>query len=309
MNNQSVSYIAIDIAKDTLRVQTDRAGLDFLNTASGVAMLVRKMKSLSNRHFICEATGGYERLLMEFLYDKGERVSLVSPARVRDFARSEGIKAKTDPIDAHMIMRFAKEKNPCPTPPPSPERRSLIALLDRREHLSEQIKREKTRLPKSSEIVRESIQSMIDFIQNEINQIDERIATLIAGNETLSKADELLREIKGVGPVTSWAILGYLPEITKRSRNEIVALVGVAPFNRDSGNKDGKRRIFGGRSKLRRTLYMATTVAAQHNEVIKPYVQELEKRGKPYKCAIVAAMRKMIIHAQSILKKHEISLA
>lgn len=309
MDTQLPSYVAIDISKDTLRVQTDHAGFDLPNTSAGVAVLLRKVKKLPNRHFVCEATGGYERTLVEFLHDKGERVSLVSAARVRHFAGSEGIKAKTDPIDARMILRFAKEKKPRLTPPPSPERRALAALLDRREHLSEQLKREKTRLAKSPDVTKDLIRSMIAFVQDSINQLDALIESLIEADETLRKADEILRQIKGIGPVTSWTILAYLPEITERSRNEVVALVGVAPFNWQSGNHDGPRSIFGGRAKVRRCLFMAATAAANHNDVIKAYVQSLLARGKPYKCAIVAAIRKIVIHAQSLLKKHEIALA
>lgn len=311
MDNQYVSYIAIDIAKNTLQVQTDKSGFCVANTTKGIARLLQKTRSLPKRHFICEATGGYERVLMNTLYAKGQPVSLVPAARVRDFARSEGVRAKTDAIDARVILRFAKEKRPAVTPSPSPQRRLLMDLMDRREHLTEEIKSEKTRLqkPGCSTVVLTSGQRMIRSMTRELEKIDKLIEQTIASDEMMDKANKKLLSIKGIGPVTAWCIIAYMPEITSASRSEIASLAGLAPFNKDSGNRQGFRHIYGGRAKVRRCLYMAATAAARHNGVIRDYVSRLQARGKPYKCAIVAAMRKLLIHAQSNLKKDEIQLA
>lgn len=311
MDNQIVSHIAVDVSKDTLRVQTNQKGFDVANSTEGIRILLRKTRALSKRHFVCEASGGWERTLVDTLHRKQVTVSLVSAARMRDFARSEGIKAKTDPIDGRVILRFAHEKRPEPTPPPSSDRRRLMDLVDRREQLTEHLKREKTRRQKpwGAKEIQNTMDRIISVLEQEIEMIDTSIEALIEENEPMKNACQVLTSIKGIGPVTAWTLIAHLSEITSVNRAEIAALAGVAPFNHDSGKKKGIRRIFGGRAKVRRCLYMAATTAAKHNEVIRPYVVGLRERGKPYKCAIVAAMRKLLIHAQRCLKNHEISLA
>lgn len=309
MDSQATSYIAIGIASKSLGVQTAQGGFEAPNTAAGFAAMLRRTRRLERRRFVFEATGGYERELRYFLRDRGETLSLVSAARVRNFARSEGVKAKTDPIDARMIGRFAQEKRPRPTPAPTPRQRDLQALADRREQLSEQLKRERTRLPKSASCAREMVQEGIDFAKGQIARLDEQIAELVQSDAPMREACAILIAIKGFGPVTCWTIIAHLPEIASFRRAEAVALAGLAPFNRDSGDKEGPRSIFGGRAKVRRCLYMAAVAAARHNEVIRSYVQSLLARGKPFKVAIVAAMRKLLVHAHALLKKSKISLA
>lgn len=309
MDSQATSYIAIDIASKTLRVQTEQSGFETPNSAAGFAQALRRTKRLRGRHFVLEATGGYERELLDLLHERGETVSLVPAARVRDFARSEGVKAKTDPIDARMILRFAQEKRPRPTPAPTRRQRRMQALVDRREQLSEWLKRERTRLPKAAPEAREMIKSSIAFAQEQTAQIDALIRELVKSDQPMREAFKTLISIKGFGPVTSWTIIAHLPEITAFRRNEVSALVGVAPFNRDSGNREGPRSIFGGRSKIRNCLYMAAMAAARHNAVIKRFVDGLVERGKAKKCALVAAMRKMLIHAHALLKNNGIRLA
>lgn len=310
MDSQATtSYIAIDIASKSLRVHSALGGFDAPNAAAGFAAILRRTRGLAGRHFVFEATGGYERELLHCLHDRGETLSLVSAARVRAFARSEGVKAKTDPIDARMIGRFAQEKRPRPTPAPPPGQRELQALVDRREQLSEALKRERTRLPKCAPGVREMVRESVDFLKAQIARVDERIRELVESDQPMLAAYEVLIAIKGFGPVTCWTIIAHLPEITTLRRAEVAALAGLAPFNRDSGEREGPRSIFGGRAKVRRCLYMAAVTAARHNDVIRAYVAGMRERGKPFKVAIVAAMRKMIVHAHALLKKSEISLA
>ena len=309
MENQPVTYIAIDIASRTLSVRSGKTGFDEPNTAAGFAAILRRTRKLERRHFVFEATGGYERELMLFLHDQGETLSLVSAARVRHFARSEGVKAKTDPIDARMIERFAQEKRPGPTRAPSRKQRDLQALVDRREQLSEQLKRERTRQPKCADCVRASLQEAIGFLKERIAELDRAIEELVGSEDAMRQAYETLIAVKGFGPVTCWTIIAHLPEITSLDRAEATALAGLAPFNRDSGKLEGPRSIFGGRSKVRRCLYMATLAAARFNDVIRSWVEGLQARGKHFKVAIVAAMRKMLVHAHSLLKKNKISLA
>lgn len=303
------NYIAIDIAKDSLAVASDSFNESFTYNKKGLKALIGKITLVESPLVVCEATGGYERKLMSLLFELNIPVALLNPARVRAFARSEGTKAKTDPIDALMLLRFAKSKDLRPTPAPSQQQQTLQALMDRRSQLTESLAREKNRLQKSPECVRKSIGKMIRMLEKELQAIDDRIKELIDRDDQLSEQSARMQSVVGVGQATAWSILAYLAEITTLGRNEIVALAGVAPYNRDSGKFKGRRRIEGGRAKVRKCLYMAAQTAAIHNPHIKDYVDRLRARGKPYKCAMVAAMRKLLIHLQSILKNPLITLA
>lgn len=305
--NPTIHYVAIDISKDTLQIQDDKGSFTVANESPGLKKLVSYLKACSNPLTVFEATGGYERCLLESLRKAELPMAMVNPARVRDFARSEGIRAKTDPIDARMILAFAKSKQLKPMAAPSAACVKLAALLDRRDHLTEQMAREKNRLQNSETFIHRSIKRMMRVLEKELTAIEKEIQTLVDSDPGLKARAEIIEEVKGVGPVTTWTLLAYLSEIEELSRNSVVAMAGVAPYNRDSGKFAGKRCIQGGRAKVRKCLYMAAHTAARCNPVIAPYVKGLRDRGKPYKCAIVAAMRKLIIHIQSLLKKAQIS--
>jgi transposase len=258
---------------------------------------------------IAEATGGYERPLMSMLYKYNITVALLNPRLARAFAVSEGIKAKTDPIDADMLLRFAKEKSPRPTEYIGAQREELGALMDRRAQLTEHIAKEKNRLDKNQKIICGSINKMIRILDKELALIEARITKLIDSNEQMQAQSKLMQQVCGVGPNTAWSILAYLSEITALNRNQLVALAGLAPYNRDSGKFKGKRTIQGGRAKVRTTLYMAAQTAAIHNPTIKTYVDRLRnEKGKPYICAMTAAMRKILVHLQSLPKNQQILL-
>jgi transposase len=302
------TLIAVDIAKDSLALRTEEKAFSLSNDKAGLRKLLALLKKMPAPFVVCEASGGYERALMEALHQSSLTVALVNPARVRAFAQSEGIKAKTDPIDAEMLLRFAREKKPRPTPPPDPAISQLAALLDRRSHLTEQLAREKNRLQISPSAIHPSIRRMIAFVEKELDCLNQQVRSLVSQTPHLhSKAGAML-SVCGVGEVTAWTILAYLSEISHLGRNQLVALAGVAPFNRDSGKSSKRRSICAGRSKVRKCLYMAAQSAAVHNPVISPYVKGLIARGKPYKCAIVAAMRKLLIHLLSLLKNPSPSL-
>jgi transposase len=305
----NTQYIAIDIAKETLQVQSDLQSLSLLYDQDGL----KQLRAFINKHqqpmVIAEATGGYERPLMSMLYKYKITVALLNPRLARAFAVSEGIKAKTDPIDAKMLLRFAKEKSPRPTEYIGKQREELGALMDRRAQLTGHIAKEKNRLDKSPKTICKSIQKMIRILDKELALIEARITKLIDSNEQMQLQCTLMQTVCGVGPNTAWSILAYLSEITSLNRNQLVALAGLAPYNRDSGKFRGKRTIQGGRAKVRATLYMAAQTAAVHNPIIKTYVDRLRNdKGKPYKCAITAAMRKILVHLQSILKKQQLLL-
>lgn len=298
--------VAIDVAKASLEVRLGGAQKQFENSPKDLRALRTALGKLSAPWVFCEATGGYERALLEMLHKNEIPVTLINPARVRAFARSEGVKAKNDPIDTRMIERFAQEKDLCPTPPPPhPE---LTALMDRRRHLSNELTREKTRLQNSPKLLHSSMRRMIAQLQRELARLEKAIRLQIDKSEPCQRAATVMQEVKGVGEVTAWTIIAYLPEITALKRNQTVSLAGLAPFDRDSGAMKGHRHICGGRHKVREVLYMATTCAAQHNPVIKSYVDGLRARGKPYKCACTAAMRKLLLHLQSNLRKNKICL-
>lgn len=305
---KSYDTIAIDIAKKTLDVRTTSSRFELPNCSKGYEELLKKTSQLSTPLVVCEATGGYERSLEQFLHAKDRPVAIVNPSRIRAFAQSEGMKAKSDPIDSLMILRYAREKDIAPKPKPNPKLQELAALMDRRSHLSEQLAREKNRIQNTLKYIETSIKRMIRLLEKEIDRIEERIRKLVKADQRISEQSRIMRSVVGVGEITSWSILAYLPEIGSIKRNEIVALCGIAPFDRDSGKLKGKRRIVGGRAKIRRVLFLAARTAANHNKVIKPYVDRLREKGKPYKCAIVAAMRKLLIHLHILMKNYQLSL-
>jgi transposase len=309
MNPIKYDIIAIDVSKETLETLSSTKSFSISNSVTGFKKLFEHLKGFSIPLVVFEATGGYERSLSEALIKNKIPFAKLNPARVRNFAKSEGIKAKTDPIDTRMIMRFALEKGIQATEPLSPKRQKLADLLERRTQLTEAAASEKNRLQNSSKVIHLSIKKILNILEKEISAIEVKIRKIIDEDSLLKEHFDIFLSVVGVGEVTAWSLLANLSEIGSLKRNELVALVGIAPFNVDSGKKKGKRRIVEGRAKVRKCLYMAARTAAMHNPVIKEYVEGLRMRGKPYKCAIVAAMRKLLIHLQSLIKKHKLNLA
>ena len=309
MENQKVNWVAVDIAKDELQLQDDRRGWKSRYDHRALGRLVAGFKKRCELWVICEASGGYERDLVAALHAASIKVCVVSPRLVRAFAISEGIRAKTDKIDTAVMLKFAQSRNLRPTPPPSKQRLELIALMDRRSQLSDALAQEKNHLQNSSSLTHASVKKSMCFLQRQIDAIESKIRKIIAADQSMHRRDELLQSISGVGEMTSWSFIAYLDELAELKRNEAVALVGLAPFNKDSGKTRGKRHIYGGRAKVRSCLYMAAQSAARYNPVIKPYVQRLKDKGKPYKCVMVAAMRKLVIHMHTQIKNPKLELA
>ena len=306
-NTANIHYVAIDVSKATLQVQDDKKAFTVENNSIGHRKLLVHLKGCQKPLVVYEASGGYERELAAFLGKSAIPQAMLNPARVRDFARSEGVRAKTDPIDTRMILAFAKSKALEAIDPPSQESLKLAALLDRRDHLVEQMAREKNRLQNSETLILRSIKRMMKSLEKEIAVIDKAISQLVDSTPLLKSRSQTMQSVKGVGKVTAWTLLAYLTEMDHLDRNKLVALAGLAPFNRDSGKMSGRRSIQGGRAKVRKCLYMAAHTAASCNPVIAAYVQGLRDRGKPYKCAIVAAMRKLLIHLQCLIKKSQLA--
>lgn len=302
MDTTKHHIIAIDVSKDSHQVQTPDRSFSLPNSLKAIEKFIKGLKSHPNALVVFEASGGYECLLMDLLHEASIPVCRIHPNRIRGFAQSEGIKAKTDPIDARLIWRFAKEKDLELTPPPSQQQRTLKALIDRRNQLTEILAKEKTRRKQAPSAVVEIMDDLILVVEKQLEAIAAEITKVIRSESQMQRRYDLYVSVKGVGEVTAWSLLAYCPEIRDISRQTLVALVGLAPFNRDSGRVRNKRTISGGRSKVRKVLYMAVQTAARCNKVIKAYVERLQERGKPYKCAMVAAMRKLLIHLQSLVK-------
>ena len=281
------------------------------NDAAGITTLIKLLKKLPQPvQVICEPSGGYERDLLEALWAAGLAVSLVHAARVRAFARAQGLLAKTDPIDAVVLREFGELLHPKTLAAPSPERDRLAALVQRREQLVNILSTEEQRQAQTrAAVVKKMGGSLLRELQKQIEQMDALIETQIASDATLKGQSERLQQVKSIGPVTASTLLAELPELGTLSRNESGALAGVAPYNRDSGAHCGRRTIRGGRVRVRRVLYMAAVVATRFNPILKAFYDRLVKAGKPKKLALTAVMRKLIVLLNHLLKNPQFKLA
>jgi len=309
MNPKIHDIVAIDVSKRTLQLDCEKEQAALPNDRVGFDAIAKIAKKLPDPLVVCEPTGGYERPLMQAMQAKRIPFALANATQARAFALSQGVKAKSDPIDARMIRRFAKQRNLQPQGVPDATRRLVADLLDRRTQLCDHAASEKARLDKCSKVAAKSIAKIVRFLEKEIALIEAKIAKAIAADPRASRQAKAMREVVGVGKVTAWSVLAYLPDLGSLSRAKLVALVGLAPYVRDSGAYKGKRSISGGKAKVRCPLFMAATSGRTHNEHLKVFYDRLRAKGKPYKVCIVALMRKLIIHLQSIIKKLEIELA
>ena len=252
---------------------------------------------------VMEGTGGYEHLLLTHLASHKLDAAVINPRRIRDFAKGIGLDAKTDAIDAKVISKYAGVVKPQPMATKSDHELRHGALVARRNQLLELINQENNRLKQAwDRDAKQSIQEVLKTLQKQLKGVDSKLAKMLQLDTENQRAIEILGSVKGVGPVMISTVLSDLPELGKVSRSEIAKLVGLAPINRDSGTKSGKRFIGGGRGQVRRVLYMATIVAIRHNPAIKAYYAHLKSKGKVSKVAIVACMRKFITILNLLLK-------
>ena len=300
-------FVGIDVgkAKNDVHIQGQADELQFHNDAEGIRKLIDRLEPLSPTLIVVEATGGYERLMVTSVSAAGLPISVVNPTRVRRFADSLGQLAKTDKIDARMIAHFASVVRPPVRTLKSEEEEYLGEVLDRRRQILNMQTAEKNRLHTSRGRIREDIQEHVDWLTRKEKELNKEIARLIESNEEWSEKETLLQTVPGVGPVTAATLLADLPELGTINRQKVAALAGVAPFNRDSGKKRGKRRIFGGRSAVRRTLYMAALSCSRHNPVIKRFYQSLLERGKEKKVALTACMRKLLVILNAMVRDQQ----
>jgi transposase len=264
------------------------------NTLDGIARLVERMQEWQPELIVVEATGGYQRGVVEGLFRSGLPVAVVNPARVRQFARACGLLAKTDKLDAQVLAVFGQRVQPRQYEGKSEAEKQLSALLVRRKQVEEMLKAEQNRLRTVSTSLRSSVEQVIACLQGQKKRLDEQIQQCLQEQQAWQEQSKILRSAPGVGPVTTATLLAELPELGKMDRKKIAALVGVAPMNYDSGKRRGYRKTKGGRGEVRSVLYMATLVATRRNPVIQTQYQHLLKRGKEKKVALTACMRKLL---------------
>jgi transposase len=307
MPNDKEHVVGIDVAKDWFDVAVlgEKHTRQFASTTKGIRDLVRWMSQLQPRLIVLEATGGYEEALVLALFEAGLPVALVSPQRVRQYARAKGQLAKTDPLDARLLAEYGKAIQPRLFVGKSEERKQLSALVGRRNQLNAMLQAEKNRLRTHSGAIRSSLETVIACLAAELKQMDQEIHTLLQQNTDLRAQAKLLRTAKSIGAVTAATILADLPELGQLDRQEIAALVGVAPMNSDTGKKRGYRKTKGGRPDVRRTLYMATLTGIRFNPVLKPHYEQLRARGKEKKVAITACMRKMLTILNAMMRDQQ----
>lgn len=297
----------IDVSKQHLDLAFDptREHQRFTNDAEGCAALIQALRNASVTRIIIEATGGYERLIVTELLGAGLPVFVVNPRQVRDFAKAMGQLAKTDRIDAQVLARFGQVASLQPRQMPDENAAALQELLARRRQLVVMRTAESNRLAMAnSKRVRRSIEQVVKSLERQLEQIDRDLDKLIKDSPAWREREDLLTSVPGVGKTTARTLVAELPELGKCSRQQIAALVGVAPINRDSGQYRGRRMVWGGRSSVRAVLYMATLTAARCNPVLKAHYQRLLAAGKRKKVALVACMRKLLTMLNAMVREN-----
>ena len=300
-------YIGIDVSKESLDlfIRPFNKYMQFKNDAKGINKLIGKLKSFQNASIGMEATGGYEKPAAQALAKTGHSVSVTNPRQIRDFAKAMGKLAKTDRIDAETIALFVEKMQPRPNAVYNEDQQKLAEYNARRRQLVEMINMEKNRLDKVSGELKKSIKRIIKVLEKELQELNNFLTKVIQSNAEYAHKNELLTSIKGVGAVTAASIIADLPELGSINAKQISGLVGLAPYNRDSGTMRGKRTIWGGRATVRSSLYMAALVAIRYNEQINKFYVRLCAAGKKKKVALVACMRKLLIIMNTMIKNNE----
>ena len=297
-------FVGIDVSKARLEVALGAAGelLSVEHEPRAIAALVKRLLQVRPARVVLEATGGLETTAVAELGAAGLPVVVVNPRQVRDFARATGQLAKTDALDARMLALFAERIRPEPRPLPSEQERELKALLARRRDLVEMLTAERNRFANAPKLLRKELAAHIRWLEARLTERDRDLDRMLRNSPLWREREDLLRGVPGIGPVLCATLLAELPELGRLSRREIAKLVGVAPLNRDSGAMRGKRTVWGGRASVRAALYMATLSATRCNPPLAAFYRRLRQRGKPAKVALTAAMRKLLITLNAMLK-------
>jgi transposase len=297
-------YVGIDVAKAHLDVAVHPLGEEWRieHHPEGIANLVAQLATLTPTLVVLEATGGLELPVVGELLSVQLPVVVVNPRQVRDFAKALGKLAKTDTLDAWVLAQFGEATNPQLRPLADAQTQELQALVARRRQLVGMLTAEKNRLGIAIPRVQPQLQEHIRWLEQHLEEVDKDLGGLIHSTAAWRVTEKILRSTPGVGPVLTVTLVAQVPELGRLDRRQISALVGVAPFNRDSGTLRGKRTVWGGRSSVRATLYMATLVATRCNPVIKAFYRRLLEAGKPKKVALTACMRKLLTILNAMVK-------
>lgn len=297
-------FVGLDVSKAHLDLAVRPSGETWQvpNRDDAFPALIARLQALAPTLIVLEATGGYEHAVLSALTVAGLPAVAVNPRQVRDFAKALGILAKTDQIDAAVLARFAADVRPAVRPVPDAATADLAALLTRRRQLLEMLGAESRRLAQARGAVRRSLQQHIRWLEQRLRDIDTDLTTRIRQTPAWRAKEDLLRSVPGVGPVVARTLLATLTELGTLTRQQLAALVGVAPFNRDSGRWRGRRTIWGGRAHVRAALYMAALVASRCNPVLRAFYQRLLAAGKPKKLALTACMNKLLTILNAIVR-------
>lgn len=298
-------FVGIDISGERLdlHVLPTEQRQSVVHDQAGLSELVKILQPLQPTLIVVEATGKLEIGLVAVLAAAQLPVVVVNPRQTRDFARGLGRLAKTDRIDAHILARFAESVHPEPRVLPSEQQQAMQELVTRQRQLVEMRVAESNRLTRTRTTrVRRNLQIHLDWLDQQIRDLDQQIRQLITQSPLWREKDQLLQSVPGVGPKMSSMLVAHLPELGRLNRHQIASLVGLAPFNRDSGKWKGKRFIGGGRSHVRCILYMSSLVASRYNPAIQALRQRLQSRGKPFKVVLTACMRKLLIILNAMVK-------
>lgn len=296
--------VGIDVSKEHLDTAIRPEGLrfKFTNSEPGIAELIKRLRKLRPERIILEPTGGYEAALVHALSAAKLPVVVINARQIRQFAQATGRLAKTDTIDADVLAHYGEAIQPEIRPLKDEHLRELEAHVNRRRQLVDMRAAEQKRKQQAPKVVHASIETVIEFLDRQINDVDADIDKLIRSSPLWNEGSDTIQSVPGVGSVTASTLLALVPELGKLQRKQIAALVGVAPLNRDSGRSNGTRNIWGGRAPVRAVLYMAANVASRCNPVIRALRERLEAKGKPPKVALVACMRKLLTILNAMMR-------
>ena len=298
-------FVGIDVAKDRLDVHVRPSGEAFsvARDGKGLDELVARLRKMDVALIVLEATGGFETMVAGALCAAGLPLAVVNPRQIRAFARAVGRLAKTDTLDAAVNAHFAEAVRPDPRPVPDEQTRSLGELITRRRQIVEMMTAERNRRERlTNRRMIKSVDRLLKALQRELSDLEADLDETIRGTPAWRETEDLLKSVPGIGDVIARTLIADLPELGTLDRKKIAALVGVAPFNRDSGTLRGKRTVWGGRANVRATLYMAALVASRHNPILRRFYQRLLKAGKPKKLALTAVMRKLLTILNAIVR-------
>lgn len=297
----------IDVGKDTLDICVYESSLDWQesNTEIGIRRLMRRLSRYDVTRLLVEATGGYERALVEAAIEHNIPIVIVQPIQVRQFAKAQGVFAKTDKIDARLIAEYGVKLQPEVKTLPGPKVRRVKDLLSRKRQLNEMRTQELNRAHRAQKITAASHRRLLKLLDKEIAEINDKLAKEVTGIDEWQRTYDIISSVPGLGDGVAFTVLGELPELGQLTNRQIAALCGLAPFNRDSGRLKGKRRIRGGRAPIRTMLYMAMLSAIRYNPVIQAFYQKLVAQGKHKKVAIIACMRKMMTILNTMVRNDQ----